>query len=393
MLQEMLDNWVYNSPPWLSSSIFVLAGIVASGLVLVALTWLVSQQTRHLHNEFTLFTVTNIAVLYAVLLAFIAIVAWEDLLKASEAVGKEANLAEALYLDAQGLEDKRVVSELQTELHHYVETVTDREWPDQQAGNVSDAAEPDLRRIRTTLAAFKPQTSGDAIVTQEMLHVLNELFNAYHDRQEAAGGHIPSTVWWVICFLGVLIVALTAFLGMRSLWVHFMLLAGFATAIVIVVTLIVQLDYPFRGEISVSAEPFEHVLSELGLPLGPHPPASACGCTAVRQAKGEGEIESVPRPSHYRPAAEKEAADHADGGVRLGCESLGHTVLRIPRYGRHTLAVYKPRHLPQETPAEIIAGSVANRKLDRQAIRCCSARHSDTGTPSRSPKEKIAAPS
>ena|SRR5215469_11261949 len=274
MLLRMLDNWVYNLPPWLSSSIFVLAGIVASGLVLVALTRLVSQQTRHLHNEFTLFTVTNIAVLYAVLLAFIAIVAWEGLLKASEAVGKEADLAEALYLDAQRLEDKRIVSELQTELHHYVETVTGREWPDQRAGNVSDAAEPDLRRIRTTLAAFKPQTSGDAIVTQEMLHVLNELFNAYHDRQEAAGGHIPSTVWWVICFLGVLIVALTAFLGMRSLWVHFVLLAGFTTAIVIVVTLIVQLDYPFRGEISVSAEPLEHVLAELGPTLGPDPRVS-----------------------------------------------------------------------------------------------------------------------
>src|SRR5215471_2466806 len=165
MLLRMLDNWVYNLPPWLSSSIFVLAGIVASGLVLVALTRLVSQQTRHLHNEFTLFTVTNIAVLYAVLLAFIAIVAWEGLLKASEAVGKEADLAETLYLDAEGLEDKEVVGKLLTDLRHYLETVTEREWPDQQAGRVSDAAERDLRRIRMTLAAFKPQTAGDIIVT------------------------------------------------------------------------------------------------------------------------------------------------------------------------------------------------------------------------------------
>jgi hypothetical protein len=126
-----------------------------------------------------------------------------------------------------------------------------------------------------TLAAFKPQTSGDAIVTQEMLRVLHDLFNAYHDRQEAAGGHIPSMVWWVICFLGILIVVLTALLGMRSLWVHFVLLAGFTTAIVIVVTLIVQLDYPFRGEINVSAEPFEHVLSELNAELHPASPAGA----------------------------------------------------------------------------------------------------------------------
>jgi hypothetical protein len=275
MLGEMLQNWIYNSPPWLSSGAFVLAGIVASGLVLVALTRLVSHETRHLHNEFTLFTVTNIAVFYAVLLAFIAIAAWENLEKATDGVGREAVLAEALYLDAQGLEDKLIVSELRTELRHYVKTVMDREWPEQQAGHVSDAAAPDLRRIRMTLAAVKPQTSSDAIVMQEMLHGLNQLFDTYHSRLDAAGGHIPSSVWWVIGFLGILAVGFTAFLGMRNVVVHFVLLAGFTTTIVIVVTLIVQLDYPFRGEISVSAEPFEHVLSELGPPQGAHPPAGA----------------------------------------------------------------------------------------------------------------------
>jgi hypothetical protein len=261
-----LDEFIYNSPPWQSSSIFVAAGIIASGLVLLVVTLVVHEETRHLHNEFTLFTVTNIAVFYAVLLAFIAIAAWEDLEKAINTVATEAVLAESLYLDVQGLDDKGAVSTLQTELHDYLKTIIDREWPDQQAGHASEAAEPDLRKIRITLAKLKPQTSGDAIVMQEMLKGLNELFHSYHERQEAAAGHIPSSVWWVISFLGLLAVGFTAFLGMRNFWVHFLLLAGFTTTIVIVVTLIVQLDYPFRGQISVSAEPFEHALSELGPP-------------------------------------------------------------------------------------------------------------------------------
>ena len=75
----------------------------------------------------------------------------------------------------------------------------------------------------------------------------------------------------MIVFLGLLIAGLTAFLGMRDLWVHFLLLAAFTTGMVIVVTLIVQLDYPFRGEVSVSMEPFEHLLSE----LGPQPGANS----------------------------------------------------------------------------------------------------------------------
>jgi len=269
MLDRMLmflDSFIYNSPPWQSSSVFVVVGIIASGLVLLVTTLLIREETRHLHNEFTLFTVTNIAVFYAVLLAFIAIAAWENLEKAADTVETEAVLAESLYSDAEGLDDKGAVSTLQTELHDYMETVIDREWPDQQAGRASEAAERDLRKIRTTLAKLKPQTSGDAIVMQEMLKGLNELFHAYHQRQEAAAGHIPSSVWWVIAFLGLLAVGFTAFLGMRNLWVHFLLLAGFTTTIVIVVTLIVQLDYPFRGYISVSDEPFGHALSRLSTP-------------------------------------------------------------------------------------------------------------------------------
>jgi hypothetical protein len=270
----MLNDWIYNSPPWVSSSAFVLAGIVASGLVLVVLTRLVSEDSRHLHNEFTLFTVTNMAVLYAVLLAFIAIAAWEDLSKASDDVKSEASLVEDVYYDAEGLDDKAVMTELQDHLRRYLHTVIVREWPEQQAGRVSYAAEPVLRHIRKMLAGFEPKSSGDAIVMQEMLHTLNELYNARQSRLEAVTGHIPSSVWWVILFLGCLIVGFTALLGMRSLAMHFLLLAGFTTSIVVVVALIVQLDYPFRGQISVSVDPVERVLSEVGAD-GAQLPASA----------------------------------------------------------------------------------------------------------------------
>ena len=287
----MLDDWIYNSPPWLSSSVFVLGGILASGLVLVAVTRFVSVETRQAHNEFTLFAVTNMAVLYAVLLAFITIAASEALSKASDVVGTEASLVEDLYFDAQGIEDKALVTELRTALRRYLHAVVEREWPEQQAGHISDAAAPGLRHFRVTLAAFRPATSGDAIVMQEMLHGLNELYNARRARLEAADGHIPGSVWWVIIFLGVLTVGFTAFAGMRSLWVHFVVLAGFTATIVIVVALIMQLDYPFRGEISVSADPFAHVLSEVGADLG-------AGALRVRPDRGPAKMPLGPNAAN-----------------------------------------------------------------------------------------------
>ncbi|HLW69695.1 MAG TPA: DUF4239 domain-containing protein [Candidatus Binataceae bacterium] len=260
----MLDDWIYSNSAWLSSSVFILCGLVVSGFFVVVVTRLISAETRHIHNEFTLATVANIAVLYTVLLAFIAVAAWEDLSKASDLADREAGIVQDLYVDAGGFSDKGLTSQLQNELRDYIDAVVNREWPVQQAGSIARAASPALRNFRATLASFQPKTSGDAIVMQEMLRSLNNLYDARRSRLDAAAGHIPGAVWGVVVFLGLLTIGFMALLSMRSRWMHFALAAGLATAMVVVVALIVQLDYPFRGEISVSSEPFQQVLKDVG---------------------------------------------------------------------------------------------------------------------------------
>jgi hypothetical protein len=259
----MLVDWIYNSSPWVSSGVFVLVGIIVSGVVVGVMTRLIGAETRRAHNEFTSLTVANIAVLYTVLLAFIAVAAWEDLSKASDIAGTEAGITQDLYVDAEGLSDKGVAKELQAALRRYIDIVVNQEWPVQQAGGISRAAAPALRDLRTALASLQPKTTGDGIVMQEMLRSLNELYNARRSRLDAAAGHIPEGVWWVVIFLGALTIGFMALLSMRSGWMHFALAAGLTTAMVVVVSLIVQLDYPFRGEISVSADPFRQVLKDV----------------------------------------------------------------------------------------------------------------------------------
>jgi Protein of unknown function (DUF4239) len=259
----MLD-WVYNTSPWVSSIVFVLGGILVSGIVMLVLTRLVRAETRREHNEFVSFAVTNIAVIYAVLLAFIGVAAWEDLLKASDLAATEAGIVQNLYIDAEGFAEKGMANQVRNELRSYIRAVLDREWPAQQAGGISRAGFPALRQLRGTLASFEPKTQGDAIVMQESLRSLNDLFTARRSRIDAAGAHIPDAVWLVVFFLGLLTVGFTALLGMDSAWMHFTVIAGLTTAMVVVIALIVQLDYPFRGTISVSPEPFERIIPSAG---------------------------------------------------------------------------------------------------------------------------------
>jgi hypothetical protein len=162
-----------------------------------------------------------------------------------------------------------VADQVRNELRSYIQAVLDREWPEQQAGGISRAGFPALRQLRGTLASLDPKTQGDAIVMQESLRSLNDLFTARRSRLDAASAHIPDAVWWVVFFLGLLTVGFTALLGMDSAWMHFTVIGGLTTAMVVVIALIVQLDYPFRGTISVSPEPFEQIIPNVGGDHGP----------------------------------------------------------------------------------------------------------------------------
>jgi hypothetical protein len=68
-----MPDWVYNTSPWTSSGAFILGGIVLSPIVILTVKSLVAEDTRRAHNELVSFAITNIAVVCAVLLAFIAV--------------------------------------------------------------------------------------------------------------------------------------------------------------------------------------------------------------------------------------------------------------------------------------------------------------------------------
>jgi hypothetical protein len=104
-----------------------------------------------------------IGVLYAVLLAFIAIDTWESFNKASDIVEAESDYAGGIYLDTQGQPQPKG-EKIRDAVNRYVSIVIHDEWPIQRAGNVPDQGWKPLRDLDSAIATIQPQNLGEAVI-------------------------------------------------------------------------------------------------------------------------------------------------------------------------------------------------------------------------------------
>ena len=260
----MFLDWVYNNDPWQVIAAFVVTAVAVASLGLWLSYAFTDRKVRDAHGELVNFTVSNMAVLYAVLLAFIAVATWESYAKANEFAQVEANLAGNLYRDTTGM-PAPVAKAIKAEVRAYLNVVITQEWPVQRAGRVTTAGWSNLGRTHRLIASIKPTSQAEGTLMQEMLRGMNELYSARTSRLDAVQGHIPFLVWFVILALGALTIGYTCLAKADGFFIHWLMLTGLTVALTLVVALIVELDFPFRGVISVDPHPYENVLHELTL--------------------------------------------------------------------------------------------------------------------------------
>ena len=251
----MLVNWIYNNPTWLWGSLLValFTGVACCGLLVV--DRFVHVSLRKAHNDLAGFTIAIVSVLYAVLLAFIAIATWEAFIQASQTVENESGYAGGMYLDTAGLPEAKG-QEIRNALAKYVSVVVTVEWPIQRQGNTPDQGWEPLRDLADAIATIHPQTSGQAVIEAELLKSWNELYDARSARLSAVQGHIPGIIWCIVFVGAAITTAYTYFFGFENFGMHLAMTATVAATLALVIVMIVALDWPFRGEISVSSEPF-----------------------------------------------------------------------------------------------------------------------------------------
>lgn len=212
---------------------------------------------RSLHNDLAGFVLAIVGVIYAVLLAFIAVAAWENYTAVGNLVQKEANLVDDLYRDTISL-PLNTATQLRQDLFDYTETVVTKEWPHMEA-----AMPAHLRGWRIldsfhlTLVDFKPADPAAVAAQTSMLQTLQKLYDVRRGRFHAADDDLPAVVWWNLILGAIILVGFSCLFGAPRLAMHAVLVGLLGASIGVVLIVIVLLDNPFLGSSHVSVQPFQ----------------------------------------------------------------------------------------------------------------------------------------
>ncbi len=253
--------WLYLIPTWLLGFLIVgsLTALSVAGLYLVR-PWV--SRHRHPGNDVVFSFAGATGVIYALVLGLFAVATWDSLKAAEDIASKEAFQIGKLNLDLSGYanEDR---DHLRPMLKQYLERIINVEWPMQRRGLDADDP-PVLSEMMTYWLRVEPKTEGQRVVHGEALGQLNELLSLRRARQAAVHSQLPPPMWAVVILGAILNIGISYLITTEHTTMHALMVGFLAAMIGVMIYVIVAVDHPMWGAVSVGTESYQGVLTHMG---------------------------------------------------------------------------------------------------------------------------------
>ena len=252
--------WIYDIPTQslaaMTAGVFV--GFSVLGCVLIRPILRLFVPGRGQANDVVGYVLSCFCVFYGILLGLLAVAAYQNYGQVELNVTKEASALAALYYDVTSYPQPQR-EQLQESLRDYCEYVVEKAWPLQQKGIVPKGGVAKVRVFQSRLMEFQPRSKSEEIIHAETLRQFNVFIEHRRIRLHSVTTGIPSVMWYVVLVGAIINIALVWLFDMKLIS-HLFLGSLLAFYLGTMIFLIAAMDNPFRGEVSVSSEPFEMVL-------------------------------------------------------------------------------------------------------------------------------------
>ncbi len=232
----------------------LVAGMGTSVVGLVLVRCLAPASWLHANNEVAGNYLQTLGTIYAVLLAFVVFVVWQQHNDARSAVEKEANELSDMYRISRALPGTQRV---QGCIQAYGRIVVDEEWTDMARGSGSKKAEQALEGIWQALQGVEAHSARDEALYAEALARFNDLSDARSARLYCSLLRLPPSLWVLLLTNGGLVVGSMWIFGLESFSAHALMTVALAGSIAFILFLVADLDNPFWGSWRVKPDAFQ----------------------------------------------------------------------------------------------------------------------------------------
>jgi hypothetical protein len=228
--------------------------------------WLVHRTfNRHdfvQHNEVGGFIIAVAGTLYAVLLGFLTVVAWQHFAEARQHVTLEAAAATDSWHAALGLPAAHR-ARVRQDLLQYAQLMVNNEWPDMRTGGFEKSGDFIIMDAISSAGNFSPKTLGESNSQSATLTQLGQLHDARLRRLTDNEVEISGFEWLVLFLGAACIICFCWMFGLSNRYVHLFMTSAVAIIITAMLVLLFELQLPFRSYLRIGPETWVAVIGHI----------------------------------------------------------------------------------------------------------------------------------
>jgi hypothetical protein len=214
------------------------------------------------HNEVGGFIIAVAGTLYAVLLGFLTVVAWQHFADARQHVTIEAAAATDSWHAAVGLPAAQR-ARVRNDLLQYAELMVNREWPELRAGRFEKNGDVIIMDAIGAAGTFNPASAKESNSQTVTLTQLGQLHDARLRRLTDNEVEI-SGFEWVVLFIGAICIICFCWLfGLQNRYVHLLMTSAVAIIITAMLVLLFELQSPFRSYLRIGPDTWAGVIAHI----------------------------------------------------------------------------------------------------------------------------------
>lgn len=244
----------------------VLGVIIISSAVIISIAGLLIVR-RHIphhrlktHNDVAGPIFATVGVIYAVLLAFVVVIVWQNFDRSRSNVQDEANCLVDLAMDAEAFSPE-FKKDIRALLYQYAEIVVNEEWPAMAKGGAGPHMRGITEKMWRAYSAYEPETEAQKAFFTESIKKLNDLGELRRSRLLDAQTGVHPILWFVLILGGLVTISFTFFFGAENLKAQLTMAILLAILISLILFTILAMDFPFTGEVSISPDPFKQTMA------------------------------------------------------------------------------------------------------------------------------------